>query len=110
MSSEHSTEHGHGEHGASLPILLGTFAFLIVMLIITVAAAYVHMPPFLAISVMLAIATAKAYAVIIHFMGVRWNTKLTWLWVGIGWIFLFLMFFIAVDHMTREWVGHGQPW
>ena len=52
--------------------------------------------------VMLAIAITKMLLVMLIFMGVRWNTRLTWVVAGSGFFFLLIMFTITMsDYLTR---------
>lgn len=63
--------------------------------------------------VALAIAITKASLVVLIFMGVRWGTKLTWLWAALGFIWFLLLFGILSDYISREWIavrGWEQPW
>jgi caa(3)-type oxidase subunit IV len=53
-------------------------------------------------TVALIIAIIKALLVIMIFMGVKWSTPLTKLWVAAGFVTFSLMFFILVDYGTRR--------
>jgi cytochrome c oxidase subunit 4 len=109
----HTAETGHDDHGHFIiPIstYLKTFVALMVLLVLTFVTARVHLPGWLPVIVMLAIATLKALLVIMYFMGVRYNTKLTWVWAAIGFVFLLLMFGTLMDHMTRPLIPDAAPW
>ena len=55
-------------------------------------------------AVAMAIAMLKATLVVWFFMQVKYGSKLTWLWAGIGFIWFLLMFGILMDYGTRQWI------
>lgn len=91
-----------------------TFAFLLVMLIVTVALYYIDLDHKIGITginlvVALLVAVTKATAVVLFFMNARNGTKLTWLWAALGFIWALLMGGIFMDYESRGWVFH-QGW
>jgi cytochrome c oxidase subunit 4 len=55
--------------------------------------------------VMLTIACIKALLVILFFMHVRWGTRLTWVVVASGFVWLIIMFsFTMTDYLSRGWL------
>ena len=61
--------------------------------------------------VALLIAVMKASLVVWVFMGVRFTTTLTRLFVVAGLIWLMIMILItASDYHSRLWIYHAQPW
>jgi cytochrome c oxidase subunit 4 len=55
--------------------------------------------------VALSIAVFKATLVVLYFMHVRYSSKLTWVFVGAGLVWLIILFsFTLSDYMTRGWV------
>ena len=55
--------------------------------------------------VALSIAVLKATLVVLYFMHVRYSSKLTWVFVCAGLIWLFILFaFTLSDYLTRGWV------
>jgi cytochrome c oxidase subunit 4 len=91
-------------HVASPKLYIMVFAALIVGTVLTYLAALVDFGFFNNV-VMLAIAVAKMSLVVLYFMGVRWNTRLTWVVAGSGFFFLLIMFTITMsDYMSRGWV------
>lgn len=83
------------------------FALLMVLLFLTVFIAYMHIDPWLAIIAAMTIAIVKAVLVILYFMHVRYNSRLTWLFVMAGFFWLLLMIGITMtDYKTRDW-DHG---
>ena len=80
------------------------FAILMVLLFLTVFVAYMHIDPTLGIIVAMLIATIKAVLVVLYFMHVKINSKLTQLCVATGFIFLIILIGITLtDYKTRSW-------
>jgi cytochrome c oxidase subunit IV len=91
-------------HVASPKLYIMVFAALLAGTGLTYAAALVDFGFFNNV-VMLAIAVTKMSLVVLYFMGVRWNTRLTWVVAGSGFFFLLIMFTITMsDYMSRGWV------
>ena len=91
-------------HIASTRLYYMVFAALIVGTVLTYLAALVDFGFFNNV-VMLAIAVTKMLLVMLYFMGVRWNTRLTWVVAGSGFFFLLIMFTITMsDYLSRGWV------
>lgn len=109
---EHDALGEHHEHHYTPTMhFLGVFAALIVLLIATVAAAFVDLHkivpiPGVNIIVMLLIAIIKATLVVLVFMEVRKGTRLVWLWAGAGFFWFLMMLGILVDYLTRFGVSH----
>jgi cytochrome c oxidase subunit 4 len=53
--------------------------------------------------VALTIAVIKATLVVLFFMHVKFSTKLTQLWVVLGFSWFFMLFLILLDYGTRSW-------
>ncbi len=84
------------------------FAALMILLFLTVFVAYMRINPWWAIIVAMTIATIKALLVILYFMHVRYNSKLTWLFVVSGFFWLIIMIGITLtDYKTRDWEATG---
>jgi cytochrome c oxidase subunit IV len=91
-------------HVAPKSLYYAVFAALIVGTGLTVAAAFVDMGALNNV-VMLTIAMTKTLLVILFFMHVRWSTRLTWVVVASGFIWLLILFGITMtDYLTRGWV------
>jgi cytochrome c oxidase subunit 4 len=91
-------------HIASPKLYYSVFAALIVGTVLTYLAALVDFGFFNNV-VMLAIAVTKMMLVILFFMGVRWNTRLTWVVAGSGFFFLLILFSITMsDYLSRGMV------
>jgi cytochrome c oxidase subunit IV len=103
----------HAGHHVIQPIeYIKTFLALTVLMVLTIAVALWVQVPDLGIArsgvwlnnlIAIGIATAKALLVIYVFMGVKYSTSLTKMWVAAGFIFLGIMFFILADHFTRRY-------
>lgn len=91
-------------HIASTKLYVLVFLALLVGTGLTYAAALVDFGFFNNV-VMLAIAVTKMLLVMLFFMGVRWNTRLTWVVAGSGFFFLLILFTITMsDYLSRGWV------
>lgn len=115
--------HGHLHHRAGPPAVqestfhvhkvsmyMKTLMALVVLMILTVVLAHVHIPDVGPIPgtllnniVAMTIATIKAALVINFFMGVKFATKLTKLWVVAGFVGFVLMFLVYGDYTTRKY-------
>jgi cytochrome c oxidase subunit 4 len=96
----HAAEHGHHDH---TKIYLATFGALMVLTLITVAAAQVDLG-FLNLAVALLIACTKASLVVLFFMHVFEADGLIRVTVAAGVIWLIIMFaFTFQDYLTRDW-------
>ncbi len=102
MADEHAS---HGHAPSRRPYFL-TWGFLLVMTFLTVMVARVDLPGPLNDVVALAIAGAKATAVVLFFMHVRHSSHLTKLTAASGLVWLAIMIFVTMsDYWTRGWLG-----
>lgn len=111
--------HGHSGHGESAseytPHVVAWQAYvfvyiaLLVLLIATVAASRYDLGAFNIVIAML-IAIVKAAFVVLIFMGVKWASRLAWIWSVFGFIWLLLLFGTLGDYITREWVHLPTGW
>lgn len=107
--SDHSS-HGH-VHIVPIPVYLRVYGLLVLLLFITVGAAYLHIPvAIISIGIMLTVAIVKAVLVILYFMHVRYGTKLTWIWAAAGFVWLLLLFGVIMDYISRDWGGQPVGW
>jgi cytochrome c oxidase subunit IV len=98
-----STTHSgavHAVHYGTPSLNIKTYVFLMVMMFLTIAVSRVQLGPLNNIAAM-TIALAKATAVVLFFMQVKYSTKLTWVWASLGFLWLSLMFGILGDYVTR---------
>lgn len=99
MESTSHSNAGHVKHAT--PLVYGlTYLFLIVMMVLTIVASRFSLGPLNNV-VAMAIALAKATAVVLLFMQVWYSTRLTWVWAALGFLWLFLLFGILGDYITR---------
>lgn len=92
------------EHVVSKKVYFVIFGALMVGTALTVWVANYDLGRWNAI-VALSIAVLKATLVVLYFMHVRYSSNLTWVFVGAGIIWLFILFaFTLSDYMTRGWV------
>lgn len=96
--------HSH-THVLPLPVYLKVYLALLVLLVLTVGAAYLPGHHTLLNNIIaLSIAVVKAVLVILYFMHVRFSTRLTWLWASAGFFWLVIMFILTLgDYFTRHW-------
>jgi cytochrome c oxidase subunit 4 len=97
------------EHVVSRRIYFAIFGALMVMTGVTVWVANYDLPGPLNAIVALSIAVFKATLVVLYFMHVRYSSKLTWVFVCAGIIWLVILFaFTLSDFLTRGWVPFAR--
>ncbi len=80
------------------------FGALLVLMFLTVAAHSVDLGPLLNITIAMIIAIAKTVLIILYFMHVRFNSRLTQLMAGASFLFLLILFgFTMADYLARGW-------
>ncbi len=90
---------------SSLRIYYQVFLGLMGLLLLTVAVSFVNLGAFNEI-IALAIAVAKALLVILFFMHVRSSSRITWLFVAVGFVWLFILAaWTFSDYVSRGWMG-----
>ena len=76
-------------------------AALFILMSLTIAVAYINLGMF-NIYIALTIAVVKAVLVVMYFMHVKYNTKVTWIFAGAGFLWLVIMFALTMsDYATR---------
>lgn len=107
-----ASHHDHEQHIVPLSLYFKVFAALMVLLFMTVGAAFIPanilaMWGPMNVTIAMTIAIIKAVLIFLFFMHLRWNTKIVWLFAGSGFMFLVIMFlFTYADFLTRSW-GHA---
>jgi cytochrome c oxidase subunit 4 len=100
----------HGEFHVPMATYVMVFVALMVLLILTVAAAYVPLG-FLNMPVAMAIASVKAVLVILYFMHVKFASRLTKVFVAGSFLWLAILFVMAFgDYYTRGWSPNSHGW
>ncbi|HLI48618.1 MAG TPA: cytochrome C oxidase subunit IV family protein [Chthonomonas sp.] len=111
----HGTTHTHEEGGHHEPHVVpvwyyvGVYIILLVLLVLTVVVSRFDLGA-LNIIVALLVAVAKTSLVILIFMGVKWASRLAWIWSVFGFIWLLVLFGTLGDYITREWVHLPMGW
>jgi cytochrome c oxidase subunit IV len=91
------------EHIVSRTVYFVIFGALMILTLVTVLVARVDLGPANTI-VALAVAVTKAVLVVLYFMHVRYSSRLTWVVVAGGFLWLAMMILITLsDYMTRGW-------
>ena len=93
------------EHIVSRTVYFAIFGALMVLTAVTVLAATVDFGnEVINTSIALAIAVTKAVLVILFFMHVRHSSRLTWVVIAGGFLWLFIMIALTMsDYLTRGW-------
>ena len=100
---------GYHHHVAPASLYWKTFIILMVFLFATVGAAVFDVQEHLIhirglnIFIALAIAIVKAGFVVWNFMGVRYSTKLTWIWAAAGFVWLLILFGVTMSDYLARW-------
>lgn len=119
MSATHSTtSHGHDPHHGGhqtvghivpLPIYLAVWIALMVLLVLTVAAARMHLGTIGNWVILLAIAILKTVLVVLFFMHVKYAPRIIWVTLGAAVLWLItLMGLTMTDYISRSWTMSGS--
>ena len=104
MSSQSSS------HVVPVGVYLRSFAALMVLLIATLVAARLPLGTGVGSAVAFTIAVVKAAIVVLYFMHVRYGTRLTWVWAGIGFFWLIIMFAITLSDYVFRTMLRVEGW
>jgi cytochrome c oxidase subunit 4 len=89
------------EHIVPVKLYFGIFAALMVFTAVTVWVAF-HDYGVFNIVVAMTIAVCKATLVVLYFMHVRWSSRLIWVVVGAGLVWLVILLALTMaDYLTR---------
>ncbi|HSR66421.1 MAG TPA: cytochrome C oxidase subunit IV family protein [Acidobacteriota bacterium] len=98
------------DHITPIRTYLAIFFALVVLTVITVAVAFVDFG-YLNDVIALGIAIFKATLVILWFMHVKYNTRLTWAFVSAGFFWLVIFFLLTgADYVSRNWQYQTDGW
>src|SRR4051812_1761249 len=90
-------------------VYVKTWAALLLLLLVTIGAAYLHLGR-LNFIVAMAIAIAKALLIVLIFMHIKWAGRLLHLAAFAGFIWLtILLAHTLTDYATRKWVRAEAP-
>ena len=54
----------------------------------------------------MSIAVTKGLLVVVYFMHLKYSSRLTWVFAGAGFFWLFILFGLVLsDYVSREWIG-----
>jgi cytochrome c oxidase subunit 4 len=114
--AQHDSHHEGGAHYIPpVKFYTVTLIWLMILLVLTVGAGYLQIgSATVGIIIALTIAVIKATIVILNFMHVRFSSKLAWLWAGMGFVWLLIMFAFAFgDYVSRHpeqgWTDKEMP-
>ena len=107
--AHHEVTPSGSTHVSDAKTLWVVWFILMVLLIVTYEASTFDFGK-LNIVVAVLIAIIKTTLVVLYFMGVKYNSKLTWLWASLGFIWVLLLFGTMGDYITREWVRLPEGW
>jgi len=97
-------------HVPKVGTLVAVWVTLIVLTFTTTAVSHIELGPWNVV-VALVIALIKASIVAWIFMGVRFSTSLTRLFVVAGLVWLCILLFLTYsDYSSRSWTYQAQPW
>jgi cytochrome c oxidase subunit IV len=92
-------------HVVPVKVYLAVFAALRVLTTLTIGVAFLDLGPLNTI-VALGIAVTKATLVILFFMHVKYSSRVTWVVVSSGFVFVAIMIgFTVADLVSRGWLG-----
>jgi len=93
----------------SIGWMLGIYVALMFLLVLTVIAARLNLGP-VSLLIALLIAAMKAGLVILYFMHVRYGSRVTWLFVMAGFLWLSILFtFTFAEYIGRSQLTRAQP-
>jgi cytochrome c oxidase subunit 4 len=99
----------HEKPASSIPWLVSVYVALMVLLAMTIWAAHESLGAF-ALLVALVIAGAKAVLVILYFMHVRSASRLTWIFVAAGFLWLSILFGLTfAEYIGRTSLSRAEP-
>jgi cytochrome c oxidase subunit IV len=91
-------------HVSPVSTYVAVFVALMVLTALTVVVAFFDFGVF-STPIAIAIAVAKATAVILWFMHVKYSSRLTWVVVIGSFLFLILLFGLTLaDYLSRDWI------
>jgi len=110
MAQEHEQPHAkhEGDHVVSVGIYITVLSALMVLLALTLAAAFFDFDQmfhiaYFSMSIALAIAITKAILIILFFMHIKYGTKITAAFAASAFVWLGIMFVLSFsDYLTRN--------
>jgi cytochrome c oxidase subunit 4 len=94
----------HKQHISSIGEYLAIFVALLGLTALTVWAAFQDMGAYNDL-VAMSIAVTKVLLVLLYFMHLKYSSKLTWIFAGAGFFWLFILFGLTLsDYLSRGWI------
>ncbi len=88
-------------HVVPVRVYIGIFVALMVLVALTIGAAFVHLGP-LNLPIALTIASVKALLILLYFMHVRYSSHISWIYAGAGFFWLLILIVLTLsDYLTR---------
>lgn len=98
------------QHVVPPSVYVKVFGGLTILMLLTVVMAFFNLGVFNPV-VALTIAIMKALLIVLFFMNVKYSSKLTMIFVGCGFFWLLIMFFLIMpDYISRNWLTPAIPW
>lgn len=102
------SDHAHSHHVTPTSTFVKTLIWLMLLMVATVAASYIPFPheplySYVSNAILLTIAIIKAVLVIMFFMGVKYSSGLTKMFVVAGFAWFTLLFGMFLDYGTRRY-------
>ena len=98
-----------GEYSPSIPLLLIIYVVLMALLAATIIAAHYPLGA-LALLIALVIAAAKAILVMLFYMHVRYTSRVTWIFVSAGFLWLLILFSLTfAEYAGRTMLDRAEP-
>ena len=93
------------EARASIRTYLLVYVLLMLLMALTTGLAFVDLTPWSTLVAMV-IAGAKAVAVILYFMHLRYSSRMSWVFAGLGIYFVGMLILLTMnDVRTRAWLS-----
>ena len=93
------------QHVVPLRVYITVFVALMVLLLLTVGAAFLNLGP-LSLPIALTIAAAKALLILLYFMHVRYSSHIAWIYAGAGFFWLLILIILTLsDYISRGWLS-----
>lgn len=98
-----------GNHIVQPKTYATVFGGLVILMVATVLASYVHIPfPGGNILLAMAIAICKALLIVLFFMHVKYSSKIVWVYAAAGFLFLIILVGLTMnDYLARTDVFPG---
>jgi cytochrome c oxidase subunit IV len=93
------------QHTVSVTTNAVIFALLMLLLVLTVWAAFHDLGAFNT-PIALLIATTKTVLIMLYFMHIRFSNRLVWIFAGAAFLWLGILMALSLsDYLTRGWLG-----